>query len=212
VRKFLLRLAICIGSAIFTIPSFSESLTPIPQSYSLVNDQIQILTIQQRFELHEKLRELEDHNGVQIILLTVPTTGSEGIVNYSQRVMEAWDPGHNGESTAVLFAIDAKHGSAAFRTGGAITGALPDITLRSIWDTHLDPHWRKQEWSEGILESIDAIIAKVWDEQTDPPVWYQTTTLTQRGRMGVSLLGIALLYSLYYLAKAWRVRRRRNNP
>jgi uncharacterized protein len=196
--------------AVIAFPSFAEMLTPIPQSYSLVNDQIQILTIQQRFELHQKLRELEDHNAVQIILLTVPTTGSEGIENYSRRVMDAWNPGHNGESTAVLFAIDAKHGTFYFRTGGAITGALPDVTLRKIWQTRMDPHWRKEEFAEGILAAIDAMIAKVWDEQTEPPVWYQNTTLTQRGKIGVSLIGIAILYSLFYLTKAWRSRRKRS--
>ena len=199
-----------MGLTAIAFPAVAESLTPIPQSYSLVNDQIRILTIQQRFELHHRLRELEDHNAVQIILLIVPTTGSEGIEKYSQRVMDAWNPGHNGESTAVLFAIDAKHGSFYFRTGGAITGALPDITLRKIWKTHLDPHWRKEEFAEGIIESIDAMIARVWDEQTEPPVWYQTTTLTTRGKIGVSLIGIAVLYSLFYLTKAWRSRRERN--
>ena len=209
-QRLFLGLVFCMGLAVIAFPSFAEMLTPIPQSYSLVNDQIQILTIQQRFELHQKLRELEDHNAVQIILLTVPTTGSEGIEKYSQRVMDAWNPGHNGESTAVLFAIDAKHGSFYFRTGGAITGALPDFTLQKIWQKHLDPHWRKEEFAEGIIESIDAMIGKVWDEQTEPPVWFQTTTLTQRGKMGVGLIGIAILYSLFYLAKAWRSRRKRS--
>ena len=187
----------------------SAQLLPIPESYSLVNDYNGVLSIEQQYTLGSKLRRLEDHNGTQIILLIVPTTGQEGIEAYSLRVAEAWNPGHNGDSTAVLFAVDAAHGSFYIRTGGAVAGALPDALVRRIWTRNLDPHWRRQEWFEGIDSTIDAMIEVLWKEETESPIWVTTWSVTPRGWAGLSVIGLALLYTGFHLAKWWRCRRRR---
>lgn len=176
---------------------------PIPETYSLVNDQIHLLTIEQNYALNDKLSELENHNGTQIILLIVPDTGDEGIDAYSLRVAEAWNPGHNGDSTAVLFAIDAAKGTFYIRTGGAIAGALPDVLVRRIWTQNLEPHWQRQEWFEGIDATIDAMIAVLSKEETAPPDWVITWSLTPRGWAGMGLIALALLYSAFHLMK-WR--------
>lgn len=208
-HRYLRALALCMAVAALALPSPAMPMAPVPESYTLVNDQIGLLTIQQKYDLTRKLSDLENLNGVQIILLIVPGTGSEGIENYSLRVMEAWNPGHNGESTAALFAIDAERGSFSIRTGAAIGGALPDVLVHRIWRTHLDPHWRNEEWFKGIDATIDAMIAAISGEQTDPPVWIKSYFITPRGWAGLGLLGIAILYSVFHLTKAWRSRRGR---
>lgn len=187
----------------------TEQRLHIPETYSLVNDYIGMLTPEQAQALALKLRALENHNATQIILLIVPTTGSEGIDAYSLRVVEAWDPGHNGESTAVLFAIDAAQGRYFIRTGGAIAGALPDVLVRRIATRHLIPHFQRQAWYEGIDATVDAMIEALWKEETAPPDWVTGWRLTPRGWAGIALIALALGYTAFHLMKWWRAARRR---
>lgn len=201
----LLMLALCLAG--WSKMAAAAQRTPIPETYSLVNDLIGHLSIEQQYNLGRKLSELENHNGTQIILLIVPTTGEEGIEAYSLRVVEAWQPGHNGESTAVLFAIDASNASFYIRTGPAVAGALPDALVRRIWMKHLDPHWRRGEWFEGIDATIDAMIAVLRKEETAPPQWITFYSLTPRGWAGMSLILLALVYTVFHLTKWLRTRR-----
>lgn len=81
---------IVIIVTLFVFPCFANPIVPVSQSYGLVNDHHSVLTIKQKHELTLKLSELENHNGIQIILLIIPDTLSEGIERYSMRVMETW--------------------------------------------------------------------------------------------------------------------------
>jgi len=178
---------------------------PIPDRYNLVNDYQGILTYTETERLHGKMRALEAKNGTQIVLLIVPSVGDMAMIDYAQKVAEKWDIGHNGDGNGVLFLINAQNGSFYFATGPGIAGALPDAKLRQIWEKHLEPHWRKQEWVAGIEETIDAMIAASQAEET------------KAGHPGVfieiahdHLIAIALaLVAILYVAGVWIVRRRK---
>lgn len=139
---------------------------PIPEQYSLINDYHGLLTQADAERLYAKLLALERKNGTQIVLLIVPGIGDTPLINYAQSVFDKWDIGNNGEGNGVLFLIVARPLQFYFRTGPGISGALPDVKLRHIWEEHLDPHWRRQEWIPGIEATIDALIAASVNEQT----------------------------------------------
>lgn len=186
-----------------------ETPISIPPTYDLVNDYHGVLTIPQQIALKDKLYRLEERNGTQIVLLIVETTAPETTHEYTQRVMEAWDLGHNGESTGVLFVVNASDASFWIGTGGAIQGALPDVMIRRIIAEKIEPHWRRQQWSEGIEAGIDAMISATTSELTRPPVWEMHTRLTPRAWALLGLVIFGLSYSGYYLRKWYRTRKNR---
>ena len=185
-----------------------EAPFPIPDRYSLVNDYHGFLTIKQKDDLYEKLRALEKKNGTQIVLLLVPTTGATPICAYAHQAFGKWDVGHNGDGNGVLFLISGGQGRVCIVTGPGIGGALPDIKLRHIYYEHLDPHFRKQEFIEGINETIDALVAATHGEETaaapEPPLVIEVT----RDALIATLFGVAGLGYAGFLGWRWHRRRK----
>lgn len=183
-----------------------EQSFPIPERYTLVNDYHGVLPFAKGQEIVEKLRALERRNGTQIVLLIVPSTGNEGVAAYSLRAAEKWDIGNNGQGNGVLFLIDAR-GYFYIRTGPGISGALPDVMIRRIWEKNIKPHWQRHEFVEGIDEAIDTMIAVANGEDTKPAIYdyfaYQPTP-EHLGIAALSITGIA-----YALGLIWYRRRKR---
>lgn len=174
---------------------------PIPDTYSLINDYHGLLTPPDAERLYAKLLALERKNGTQIVLLIVPGIGDTPLINYAQSVFDKWDVGNNGEGNGVLFLIVARPLQFYFSTGPGIAGALPDVKLRHIWEEHLDPYWRRQEWIPGIEATIDALIAASINEQTRGfELKYIEITREMQIALGLALLAI-IGASLFWLTR-----------
>jgi uncharacterized membrane protein YgcG len=178
---------------------------PIPDGYNLVNDYHGVLTIAQVNILSEKLTRLEKKNGTQIVLMIVPTVGDMPINEYADKVMEKWDPGNHGEGNGLLYLISADPPAFWFATEGGIAGALPDIKLRHIWQDHMDPHFRRQEWFEGINETVDALIAAASGEDTAAGNSHPQVIFISRDQLiAAALAVIGGLYAAFLLFKKYR--------
>ncbi len=184
-----------------------EAPFPIPDGYTLVNDFQGVLTLTQVNSLSEKLYRLEKKNGTQIVLLIVPSVGDMPIHEYASKVMEKWNPGNHGDGNGLLFLISARPANFWFATGAGISGAVPDITLRHIWLDHLDPHFKRQEWFEGIDESIDVLIAAASGEETRGGASHARLIVFTRDQFiasGLALLGV--LYGAFLVFKRHRIK------
>lgn len=178
---------------------------PIPDGYKLVNDYQGVLTLTQVNILSEKLTRLEKKNGTQIVLMIVPTVGDMPINEYADKVMEKWDPGNHGDGNGLLYLISADPPAFWFATGGGIAGALPDIKLRHIWQDHMDAHFKRHEWFEGIDETIDALIAAASGEDTRGGASRATAFFVTRDQLiAAALAFIGVLYAAFLVFKRYR--------
>ncbi len=193
----------------FCAAARAEEPFPIPDGYGLVNDYHRFLTVRQSRALHEKLYALEKKNGTQIVLLIVPTTGDVPIRDYAHQVFAKWNIGNNWDGNGVLFLISGSQGRVYIATGPGIGGALPDIKVQHIYDEHLDPHFRKQEFIEGINETVDALVAATHPEETagaKQPTFAIRVTLDAIIATLLGLVGVA-----YIAFFGWRWHRQRKN-
>jgi len=210
-RSFILVLALfCMSfaQAEEAKPEASKIPFPIPDNYSLVNDYHGVLSLTQANALAEKLARLEKKNGTQIVLMIVPTTGDIPLGEYAQQVMDKWDPGNHGDGNGLLLLISAEPTTNFwFASGAGIQGALPDVKLRHIWQDHLDPHFRRQEWFEGIDATIDALIAAAGGEETQGGISHPTVIVITRDQSIAAMLAlIGIGYAAFLLFKRYRKR------
>lgn len=209
-RSFILVLALfcmSLAQAEEAKPETSKIPFPIPDNYSLVNDYHGVLSLTQANALTEKLARLEKKNGTQIVLMIVPTIGDMPVNEYAWKVMEKWDPGNHGDGNGLLFLISAEPSNFFFATGPGIQGALPDVKLRHIWQDHMDPHFRRQEWFEGIDATIDALIAAAGGEATQGGISHPTVIVITRDQSIAAILAlIGICYAAFLLYKRYRKR------
>lgn len=203
-RLLIFCLLIVWGSIGFAEDAMQE-IFRIPDRYTLVNDYQGILTYTETERLYGKMRALEAKNGTQIVLLIVPSVGDMPMIDYARTVFDKWDIGHNGEGNGVLFLINAENGAFYFATGPGIAGALPDAKLRQIWEKHMDPHWRKQEWVAGIEKTIDAMITASLGEETKAGHPGKFIEIKHDHLIAIALALVAILY----VVGVWLVRRRK---
>lgn len=71
----------------------TDAAFPIPDQYNLVNDYLGVLQISKAIELTRKLQALEKQNGTQIVFLSVPAVGPEGVRGYATQVGVKWGSG-----------------------------------------------------------------------------------------------------------------------
>lgn len=175
---------------------------PIPDGYNLVNDYQGVLTLTQVNSLSEKLTRLEKKNGTQIVLMIVPSVGDMPINEYAVKVMEKWNPGNHGDGNGLLYLISSDPPAFWFATGGGVAGALPDIKLRHIWQDHMDLHFKRREWFEGIDETIDALIAAASGEGTTGGTSHAKTVFITRDQLiSAALALIGVLYAAFLIFK-----------
>ena len=209
-RQLLTMLALLLAGGLASAADHLEVMSsrfPIPERYKLVNDHAGMLRIARRVEITRKLEALEKRNGTQIVFLSVPNVGPDGIEAYGKAVWQQWDVGNNGQHNGVLFLV-CWDGWQMF-TGGRIAGALPDVALGRLSRTVLSPAWDRDELSDGIEKTIDAMIKASEAEDTlatnyDYSRPFVPATLEQKIAYG--LAAVAVVYAAVLL---WQRRRRR---
>ena len=208
--RFLSMLALLCGAGLAIAADHLEVMRtrfPIPEHYKLVNDHAGMLRIARRVEITRKLEALEKRNGTQIVFLSVPNVGPDGIDAYGKAVLRQWDIGNNGQHNGVLFLI-CWDGWQMF-TGGRIAGALPDVALGRLSRQILSPAWDRDALSDGIEHTIDAMIKASQAEDTLGTIYdyaraYVPATLEQK--IAYALAALAAAYAAVLL---WQRHRRR---
>ena len=200
--KFVLRRAAVTLLCLFAWPLMCIAAGPVapafvvPAAYQLVNDHAQVLTVENAVEMTAKLQAAERANGTQIVFLSVPSIGDEGLAVYAHKVMDRWDLGNNGEANGVLFLVTVSQG-AFIATGRGISGALPDAKVARIFRETLVAHFERGEAQQGMMATVDELIAATRTEDTAP------TTLPY-GPGGMYLAPELGLMDRLWLTGAWK--------
>lgn len=139
-------------------------------SYELINDYINLLSMQQSIEIKRKLQYLEAFNGTQVVILTVPHTGKMPAFEFGRKVFSKWNIGNNGDQNGVLIILSAS-GESAIITGEGATGALPDLETYRILSRIIVPRLKNEQYFEAFNEAVDAIIDNFKNEGTQR-TWY----------------------------------------
>ncbi|WP_157984407.1 TPM domain-containing protein [Undibacterium parvum] len=196
---------------------------PIPDQYLLVNDYFGLLTIARSVEINKKLQALEKHNGTQIVYMSVPSTGKLDIRDYAIKVANKWDLGNNGQGNGVLFLV-CQDGNMYIYVGPGVAGALPDVKIARIFRDIAAPHFKLENYSEGIEATLDELIkAAKWEDTT--PTFYNYLDATgyyfspflsifERVKMLLTLervlIGALVLFGVLYAAGLMISRRKKD--
>lgn len=144
-------------------------LQPIPPLSARVIDTTGTLQAAQRQALENKLQAFETAKGSQIVVLMVPTTAPEDIVDYTQRVGDLWKIGRKDVGDGLLLVVAKDDRVVRIATAKTLEGAIPDLAARQVIDRVITPRFREGDFAGGLNAGVDMITALISGERLPEP-------------------------------------------
>ncbi|MES2977605.1 MAG: TPM domain-containing protein [Pseudomonadota bacterium] len=146
-----------------------DGLQAIPALSARVIDSTGTLDATQKQALESKLESFEKAKGTQIVVLMIPTTLPEDIVDYTQRVGDLWKIGRKDIGDGLIIVVAKNDRKVRIATAKTLEGAIPDLAARQVIASVITPKFREGDFAGGLSAGIDQLIALVTGEKLPQP-------------------------------------------
>jgi len=187
--RFISRITVVmICAAVLLSPVFMSQLYAGYQSITRpVHDYGGILSGHDEKKITDLIVAHRGRTGVQIAVLTVPTTGKDSIEEYSLRTANQWGGGRSERNDGVLFTIAVIDRRMRLEVGKGLTGYIHDAEAQEILDGIRDD-FRQRHFGKGVYTVIEKVIAET-----------ETLRPDQRIPFSRKLRGFLFFLTSYYL-------------
>jgi uncharacterized protein len=157
-----LRIAAAIGCVLllFQIAFALE----VPALRGRVNDYAGLLSRGTANQLELLLKDFEEKDSTQVVVLTVPSLEEDGLEDFSMRVAEQWKIGHKGLDNGAIVLISRADRKVRIEVGYGIEGRLTDLKAGRIIREVILPEFRAGRFDAGVVNGVQAIIDSVRGE------------------------------------------------
>lgn len=155
-------LAIGLLICIWWVPSLAA--LEVPPLKGRVNDTAGMISTSTEQQLEEILRNLEQTDSTQIVVLTIPSLGGEALEEYSLRVAEKWKIGQKGFDNGAILLIAQKDRKLRIEVGYGLEGSLTDLMTGRIIRHVIVPQFKAGNFDQGIIDGVQAMIKVVRGE------------------------------------------------
>jgi uncharacterized protein len=137
-----------------------QSPVPLPVPFNPIVDNANVIDAGTRERLESIYRNLKERANIEYAVLTVPTTGEQDIFDFSLAVARGWGIGpKDGEKAGLLLVVAVQDRKYFTQVSDHLEGDLPDGLVGIIQRERLVPEFRRQDYSAGILNTIQAYVA-----------------------------------------------------
>jgi uncharacterized protein len=137
-----------------------QSPVPLPVPFTPIVDNANVIDSATRERLESIYRNLKERANIEYAVLTVASTGEQDIFDFSLAVARGWGIGpKDGEKAGLLLVVAIQDRKYFTQVSDHLEGDLPDGLVGQIQRERLVPAFRRQQYSEGILNTIQAYVA-----------------------------------------------------
>ncbi len=130
----------------------------LPNYRGYVNDFANILSSSEETQLTAIINEIEKNTSVEIAIVTIDTTESEGGINqYAERLFAKWKIGKKGEDNGLLILVSVKERLVRIEVGYGLEGYIPDLETKRIREEFINPKFKEGDYGQGLINSIKEI-------------------------------------------------------
>ncbi len=140
----------------------------VPRLKGRVNDYAGMLSSYTERQLDDILRQLEQTDSTQIVVLTIPSLEGDNLEAFSIRVAEQWKIGQKGFDNGAILLIAKKERKIRIEVGYGLEGRLTDLVSGQIIRNVIVPQFRAGNINRGISNGIQAMIKAVRGEFKAP--------------------------------------------
>lgn len=167
-----------IGATILSTPTAIQALTvegvtnPRRDNGGWVTDMADILSNSTETKLNNLIADLEQDNGAEIAVVTVPeTTPADSPKAFATELFNHWGIGKADKDNGVLFLVSMADKRVEIETGYGIESILPDTEVAQIIDTKITPQYKHENFDRGTVDGTKALISAL-QPQADSELIY----------------------------------------
>lgn len=172
-----------------------------PQSW--VSDYAGLLTPEQRQQLDQRLRDLEQRTSTQIFVAIFPALPENTYLeDFTIRLFEKWRPGLANEDNGLLLAVFVEDRRLRIEVGYGLEDVLTDAQASRVISQAITPRFREGNYFQGIDDGLDMIIAAVEGKYQIPVEQPRREGDGFLARHGPILIFIAFVFLILF--NSWR--------
>ena len=136
----------------------------IPQAPSppiLVNDFAELISMDNKEKLEQKLVAYNDSTSTQICVVTVNNIGDYSIEDYAVRLGRSWGIGQKDKDNGILILISKDDRKVDIEIGYGLEAYVTDYDSKDIIDNIIVPAFKQSNYYEGIDEATNRLIAQL---------------------------------------------------
>jgi uncharacterized protein len=156
--QVLLLATIAVTFSIFGAASPPAESISVPRLDGWVNDTAEVLTPFQREHLSQLLSQYHRETHHQIVVLTVPTIGSESIESFSLRTANSWHLGYKGLNNGILVTLAIKERSVRIELGLGMERYITDADAKDIIASAMAPAFSKGDYYGGLRLGLSRLM------------------------------------------------------
>ncbi|MGP8233218.1 MAG: TPM domain-containing protein [Methylovirgula sp.] len=133
-----------------------------------VVDQANIIPDATRQEITQKLADLEQKSGIQLVVATVNSLEDGDIETYANELFRTWKLGEKDKNNGVLLLVAPNEHKVRIEVGYGLEGTLTDALSKLIIINAMTPRFKAGDFGGGISRGVDDIITVL---TTDSSQW-----------------------------------------
>ena len=190
--------------AVLGVQGQAETLLAVPALSAHVIDQTGTLDASQRGAMEQRLAEIEQKEGSQLVVLMVRSTAPEDIAAFANRVGNAWKIGRREVGDGVLIVVAKDDRKMRIEVAKTLEGAIPDLAAARIIDQAMKPRFRSGDFAGGLNAAIDQLAALIAGEPLPEPepVQARTTSTSYSNWLNFAGVGFFAVLGLGHLVRA----------
>jgi uncharacterized protein len=140
----------------------------VPPLKGSVNDYAGMLSSYTKQQLEGVLRDLEQTDSTQFVVLIIPSLEGEVLEEFSLKVADQWKIGQKGLDNGAVLLIAKKERDIRIEVGYGLEGSLTDLMAGRIIHKVIVPRFRAGNFDQGVLDGVQAMIGVVRGEYQAP--------------------------------------------
>jgi uncharacterized protein len=149
---------------ILLLTALPSAALDVPKTTGYINDRAGIISSEMELKLNQFLREFEQSDSTQLVILTIPTLEDEVLETYALKVLEDWGIGQEGKDNGALLLVARDERKIRIEVGYGLEGSLTDLLAGRIIDNEISPRFKQGDYDGGIASGALAMAQAVRGE------------------------------------------------
>ena len=144
--------------------AYAKEPVPAHTNEFYVNDFSNVLSEETERTVLDNALALHKATGAQVVVTTVPNTGSDSLEEYSYAIARTWGIGSKEKDNGVLLLFTTDEAHVRMEVGYGLEGILPDGKSGRILDAFAVPNMKNGQWDAAATETWRAVAQEVYTE------------------------------------------------